>query len=258
MVKRSTIIKEIKNIFGQEFLEKAQEKDKVANGVQFHGQQEVKKVALGVSLNEDFLKAAVKADAQFCIFHHGFDPRTYKSLYSKSSQKRLEMLIKENLTIAGYHYALDAHREIGNNATLIRELGAEIKRPLYDEWGFTAEFDKPQETTKLADKLSELVEHDVLAIYTGPEKVKKIGVVTGAAKPHAENIAEMSEKGVELFISGETSESRPHVMQEEGINYFLCGHYATEVFGVQELGKKLKNKFKDRLEIEFIEIPNPV
>ena len=46
------------------------------------------------------------------------------------------------------------------------------------------------------------------------------------------------------------------VAKDAGFNYFAAGHYATEVFGVQELGKKLKAHYKDQLEVEFIDIPN--
>ena len=71
-------------------------------------------------------------------------------------------------------------------------------------------------------------------------------------------IAEMETKGVQLYISGETSEWLIHQMKESEINYFCGGHYATEVFGVQELGKVIKKHFGDKLEVEFIDIPNPI
>jgi len=93
---------------------------------------------------------------------------------------------------------------------------------------------------------------------TGPEKVTTIGVASGAAKPEAGEIAEMETKGVELFISGETSEWIVNQMKESNINYFCGGHYATEKFGVQELGKKIKEKFKDQVKVEFIDIPNEI
>jgi len=47
-------------------------------------------------------------------------------------------------------------------------------------------------------------------------------------------------------------------MKESGINYFCGGHYATEVFGVRELGKIIKAYFKNKLEVEFIDIPNEI
>lgn len=258
MVKRDHLIKVINKIIGEDLLRKAVEKDELANGVQFLGKETVSKVVLGTSINEDFLKEAVKAKAEMCIFHHGFDPRTFKSRYPLSSQKRLRIIFKNNLTVIGFHYALDAHPVIGNNAVIIQRLGAKLKEPLYEDWGYTGIFNSPQDVKKLADKCVQLFEHDIFAVLTGPKKIKTIGVVSGAGKPYAQHLAEMEEKGVELLITGEPSESIPNKMKESGINYFAGGHYATEVFGVQELGKKIKEHFKEKLEVEFIDIVNPI
>ncbi len=258
MIKRDELIKYINQAIGEELIQKALVKDEIANGVQWLGQENVSKVALGTSLNEEFLLAAVKAKAQFCIFHHGFDTRTWKSRFPIFAQKRLKVIIENKLTVMGWHYALDSHPEIGNNATIIRLLGAKIKEPLWDEWGYTAEFEQPQNVEELKTKCEKLFKHQIFSILTGPKKVKTIGVVSGAAKPEAADIAEMETKGVELFISGETSEWIVHQMKESGINYFVGGHYATEVFGIQELGKKIKEKFKNYLEVEFIDIPNEI
>ncbi len=258
MVKRDELIKFIYQTIGEDLMDKALLKDELANGVQFLGSDEVEKVSLGVSLNEDFLKEVVKAKAQFCVFHHGYDARVWKSRVPTSSQKRLKLIMENNLTVMGFHYALDAHKTIGNNAVIIRELGAKIKDTLFEEWGFVAEFSTPQDVDKLSGKCAKLFEHDVLAIYSGPRKIKTIGVVSGGGKPYAEHLAEMEAKEVQLFISGEPSESVPHKMKESGINYFAGGHYATEVFGVQELGSIIKQNYKNNLEVEFIDIPNPV
>ena len=258
MIKRDELIKFIEKTIGRDLIQKALIKDEIANGVQFLGQENVSKVALGTSLNEEFLLGAVKAKAQFCIFHHGFDCRVWKSRFPVFAQKRLKVIIENKLTVMGWHYALDSHLKIGNNAIIIRLLGAKIKKPLWDEWGYTAEFDQPQDVKELVKKCEKLFKHNVFTVLSGPEKVKTIGVVSGAAKPELIEIAEMETKGVELFISGETSEWIVHQMKESGINYFCGGHYATEVFGVQELGKKIKEKFKDRVKVEFIDIPNKI
>lgn len=258
MVKRDELIRAIEQMIGEEWLTKAEAKDDLANGVQILGQEEVKRVVLGTSLNEDFLLEAIKVQAQMCIFHHGFDVRTYKSRFPVFSQKRLRLIFEHKLTVMGFHYALDAHPELGNNAVIIRELGARRKEPLFDEWGYTAEFDRPQAVEALSKKCAQLFSHDVFAVYAGPKQVKTIGVVSGAGKPDAQVLAELEAKGVELFISGEPSEGVPHKMKESGINYFACGHYATEVFGVQELGKKIKERFQNDIEVEFLDIPNPI
>lgn len=258
MIKRDELIKFVDQTIGEELIQKALIKDEIANGVQFLGQENVSKAALGTSLNEDFLLAAVKAKAQFCICHHGFDVRTWKSRFPIFAQKRLKVIVENKLTVMGWHYALDSHPEIGNNATIIRLLGAKIKEPLWDEFGYTAEFEQLQNVEELKIKCEKLFKHQIFSILAGLKKVKTIGVVSGAAKPEAGEIAEMEAKGVELFISGETSEWIVHQMKESGINYFCGGHYSTEGFGVQELGKKIKEKFKNNLEVEFIDIPNEI
>lgn len=258
MLKRDDVIAFIYKTIGNDLLDKALMVDEVANGVQFLGAEEIEKISLGVSLNEEFLYKAAKNSSNFCIFHHGFDPRTWKSRYSLSAQKRLKIIINNKITIVGLHYSLDAHPEIGNNAQIINKLGAKIKASLFEDWGYVAVFDKEQDIHDLAHSCQEIFNHDVLVIAGGSDKVKTIGVVSGAAKPHDAEIAEMEAKGVELFISGETSESTIHKMKESGINYFICGHYATEVFGVKALGDKIKKEFGEKIDVDFIDIKNPI
>lgn len=258
MIKRDELVSYIYKVIGDELLERSLAKDELANGMQIWGAEKVEKVVLGVSLNEEFLERASRAGSNFCIFHHGFDPRTYKSRYPTFSQKRLRAVFKNDMTVMGFHYALDAHPKLGNNATIIRKLGARLGDPLFEEWGYTGVFGKPQDIEELRKRCEELFGHEVFSVLSGPEKVRTIGVVSGAGKPEAKHLGEMEEQGVELFITGEPSESVPHKMKESGINYFACGHYATEVFGVQELGKKIKDNFKDKVKIQFLDIPNPI
>lgn len=258
MVKRDQLVSFIYKTIGEDLLEKALQKDEVANGVQILGGDKVRKVALGVSLNEEFLQKAVELGSNFCVFHHGFDPRTYKSRYPIYSQKRLKFTFKNDITVMGFHYALDAHPKIGNNVTIIKKLGAKIKEPFWDEGGYTGIFAAKKDVHDLAHKCKDLFGHGVFVVQAGPKKVKTIGVVSGGAKPGAQELAEMESKGVELFITGETSESNPHKMKESGINYFVCGHYATEAFGVQELGKRIKSHFGTRVDVKFLDVENPI
>lgn len=258
MVKRDELIKFIYQVIGDELMAKALAKDEIANGVQWLGSQKVDKVALGVSCNEDFLLEAAKAGSQLVICHHGLDVRTFKSRYPRFIQKQLKVIVENNLTVAGFHYALDAHPTLGNNAVIIRELGAKIVEPFFDEWGYVAEFNQPQDVSKLQKQCAALFHHDVLAVLTGPKQITTIGVVSGRGTPDMAELAELEAKGVELYISGETSEWVIHQMKESQINYFCGGHYATEVFGVQELGKIIKTHYQNQLEVEFIDIPNAI
>ena len=263
MIKRDELINFIHNkAIGKDLIEKAQTIDTRANGVQIHGSEEVEKIAVGVSANMDFLREAVDSQAQFCIFHHGIglsDSDIYNSRLNHATQSQLKHIFDNNLTIAGYHYSLDAHPTIGNNAIIINSLGATKTDETYSQgWGWVGEFKTPQDVAKLAQKCSQLFEHDIFAVYSGPKKISRIGVCSGGAKPRGEEVFEILEKNIDLHISGEIAEPGPALAKENGFNYFSCGHYATEVFGVQALGKKIKDHFKDKIEVEFIDISNPL
>jgi dinuclear metal center YbgI/SA1388 family protein len=258
MVNRDAIISFLEKYFGGDLLARAVYKDELANGVQVIGGENVEKVTLGVDTDEEFLKKTLELGSNFCITHHGLDFRVYKNRLPISTQKRLKLIFNHQITAMGFHFALDTHPVIGNNATLISSLGATKKQPFFEDWGYTATFEKPQNIEVLKERCEEIINHSVHAIKSGPKEIRTIGVCSGAAKPYAQHVAEMEEKGVELFISGESSESIPARMKESSINYFICGHYATEVFGVQELGKVIKSHFKEKLMVEFIDIPNPI
>jgi len=262
MIKRDELIKTIHKIMGSDLLKEASIKDKYANGVQIMGDEEVTKLALGVSTTMDFLTEAVATGAQFTITHHGLDLTSNNIVASRlhsGIQRQLSYALKNSLTIAGFHYSLDVHPEIGNNATIIRELGAKkLNIPYSDGFGWIAEFDKPRDVKDLAEQCSELFNHDIFAVYAGPEKVKRIAVCSGGAKPYSRDLWEIIDNQVDLHLSGEIMEASPELARGIGFNYFSCGHYATEVFGVQELGKKIKKHYGDKLEVEFIDIPNPL
>jgi dinuclear metal center YbgI/SA1388 family protein len=262
VITRDELIDSINQIIGKDLLEHAQKVDGNANGVQVHGKEEVTKLALGVSVSLDFLKEVADTGAQFIITHHGLplsDKYTYNSRFSISQQAILKYVFDHNLTVAGYHHTLDAHEEIGNNAVIINKLGAKrLDEPYFQAWGWVGEFVKAIDIEKLADKCADVFDNDVFAVYAGPKKVKRIGVCSGGAMPAGADFHEIADKDIDLHLTGVITESGPYHAKAANFNYFAVGHYASEVFGVQELGKKLKDKFKDKLEVEFIDIPNPL
>lgn len=260
MITRDELIIFIEKTLGGDLLAKARLKDIYSNGVQIHGSSEVSKIVLGVSLTHEFLEESVAAGAQFCLTHHGLDLTSHNIVSSRlhaGTQADLKYIFAHDLTVAGYHYTLDAQPDFGNNAALIAALEATMTGvSYYDEWGYVAEFKNPISATELADKLAKITSHDIFAVYGGPEKIKRIGVCSGGAKPYDRELWEIIDKKIDAHISGEIIEASVGQAMGVGYNYYSCGHYATEVFGVQQLGKQIKGHFKNKLEVEFIDIPN--
>lgn len=262
MVKRDELVSTIETLIGSELVAKARIKDNYANGVQIHGTDDVKKITLGVTMTLDFLKESVLAESNFCLTHHGLDLSNHNIFNSRmhvGTQSELKYIFDHHLTVAGYHYSLDAQPDFGNNATIIKELGAKITtESYYDDWGFVAEFDNPISATDLASKLSAVTSHDIFTVYGGPKMINRIGVCSGGAKPYDKTLWEVIDKKLDAIISGEIIEASVGQAMGVGYTYLAAGHYATEVFGVQELGKRLKSHYGDKLEVEFIDIPNPL
>ena len=67
---------------------------------------------------------------------------------------------------------------------------------------------------------------------------------------------ELGPAGADTLVTGELREEFFNRAQEEKLNLYLCGHYATEVHAVQALAAELAKKF--RLPWEFIATDNPL
>lgn len=259
MINIQNLNKFFTDFFSKDTIQKAQKKDPyLANGMQLQGKERISKIVLGVSATEQFLQEAVRAGADSIIVHHGLSLRHAYFLINRSLYKRLRVLIKNDISLFGFHFLLDSHPRIGNNAQIVQRLGAKLGAPLFDEWGWTAFFEKAVSRKLLADRCAKIFTHDVFVINGEKEMIKRIGVVSGGAYPRDKELHEVIEADLDCYLTGEASESTVGVFRELGINYFACGHYATEVFGVQALGLEIKKHFKDKVEVEFIDIPNPL
>ena len=64
-------------------------------------------------------------------------------------------------------------------------------------------------------------------------------IVTGGAGSEVVRAAEL---GVDAFVTGEGPHWSYTAAEEEGINLFYAGHYATETFGVKALASDSSRK----------------
>jgi len=241
-----------------ELLEPASFADLGPNGLQVPGGEEALRVVTGVSAQRELIERAVELDAQLLLVHHGlfwdFQPTGLTPVLAA----RLRLLFEHDLALAAYHIPLDAHPEVGNNAILARALGCERHEPFGEfrgraigRAGTFAGDGVPAED--LFARVREVTGREPLVQGTGPQRVRRIGIVSGSA---ADALQEAADLGLDAFLTGEP---REHVMadaRELGLHFIAAGHYATETFGVRALGDWLAGRFG--LEHVFVDIPNPV
>ena len=93
-------------------------RDYCPNGLQVEGRDQIKYVVTGVTASLALIEAALEKGADTVLVHHGYfwkgeDPRVIGT-----QQKRLRLLLANNINLFAYHLPLDAHPMLGNNAQL--------------------------------------------------------------------------------------------------------------------------------------------
>lgn len=230
--------------------------DYCPNGLQIEGKSSIKKIVTSVSASIELFNKAIEQKADAILVHHGIIWNYERPVYKGSYRERVKLLLDNNINLFAYHLPLDAHPIVGNNAQIAKMLNLELIKPFGDHKGQIIGIKgKIVKTTKekFFKNVESIVERELLVFPYGPNSVTNIGIVSGGAqKEFSQAIAE----NLDAYITGEVSEHIKYLSQEEKVHYISAGHYATEKFGVKSLGNHLKKKFK--IDIEFIDIPNPV
>src|SRR4051794_15176651 len=128
--------------FADELLELGRHKDYGEMGLQVVGAAEVRKIACGVSASRELFERAAAAGAQLVLVHHGIFWRNEPQRIDARMRGRLEVLFAHDISLAGYHLALDAHPELGDSALLAEELGVEVEAP-FEEYGVGGRLREP-------------------------------------------------------------------------------------------------------------------
>lgn len=256
MIDQRTLVNKLNNL-----LDTKNYQDYGPNGLQIEGKTEIKKIAFAVSATEYSVNQAVDKNADMLIVHHGLFWKFHgaKTL-TGAFFKRVAPLIKNNISLIGYHLPLDGHIEYGNASAIARKLNLNSLEAFGDykgsPTGVKAKFSTPLTALELKTKLEKILNHSIL-LSTPDEnaKIGSIGIITGGANSEWRMA---KAHGLDAYLTGEMSEHDWHEAKEDGIHFFAGGHNATEQFGVQELMKYIAEEFKDsNLELEYIHSPNP-
>jgi dinuclear metal center YbgI/SA1388 family protein len=223
------------------------------NGLQIANPGRVTKIGAAVDSGALPFAQAVAAGVDFLIVHHGLYwdmPRPMTG----AMYDRVATLVRGNCALYSSHLPLDGHAELGNNALLARQLGLKPNRPFLVRDGEAIGRIAKSAFTRAALR-RKLEQHypRVIAIEYGSPKPAAVAFCSGAGNSA---IPELRSAGVDTLVTGELREEWFSRAQEEKLNIYLCGHYATEVHGVQALAAELAKKFK--LPWEFIRTDNPL
>jgi dinuclear metal center YbgI/SA1388 family protein len=242
-------------------LEIRQFRDYGPNGLQVEGRPEVERIITGVSANQALVEAAIAHQADLIVVHHGLIWGAGLPTVTGVTARRLAALLGNHISLAAYHLPLDKHAQLGNNAGLADALGLPpIRRGFGDvrghELGLSVDLPEPISRDELVARVATGVSAGAprFVFPSGPERVRRVGLCTGAASDLLEAAADA---GCDAFVTGELAERAGELARELQITLIAAGHHSTEVFGPSRLAGALAGAFPG-LAVEFVNIPSPL
>jgi dinuclear metal center YbgI/SA1388 family protein len=211
------------------------------NGLQVGNSGDVTRLAAAVDLCEATVRLAAEQRADCLLVHHGLFWGGLRPVVGPA-YRRLAGLIAGNIALYSAHLPLDRHPEVGNNSVLARLLGIAMRGEFgsyhgapIGVWG-----DVTGTRDDLSRSLTKVLGGAPRLLPFGPERVQRVGIVTGAG---GSLIPQAAAAGLDTYITGEGQHWTFFDAEELGINVFFAGHYATETVGVRALAEHLSTKF---------------
>ena len=231
-------------------------KDYGPNGLQVEGKTHIRKIVSGVTASRALIEAAIAAQADAVLVHHGLFWRGQDGRVTGWMKQRLALLLAHDINLLAYHLPLDAHPTLGNNAQLggLLDLAGEARFGEQD-LGWIGGW-VPGAVPLAPDALAAHVQHrlgrSVVCIPGQDGPLTRIAWCSGGAQGYFEAAIAA---GAQAYITGEISEPQAHLARECGVTYIACGHHASERLGAPALGGHLARELG--LVHQFIDIPNP-
>ncbi|MFQ7899490.1 Nif3-like dinuclear metal center hexameric protein [Stutzerimonas degradans] len=237
------------------FLNVAKIADYCPNGLQVEGRPQVRRIISGVTASQVLLDAAIEAQADAVLVHHGYFWKNEDARIVGMKQRRLKTLLNHDISLLAYHLPLDVHPQVGNNAQLARVLDLLVEGPLEPDnaksVGLVGSLRTPISPVEFQRRIYQALGREPLMI-DGQRPIQRIAWCTGGAQGYIEQAVAA---GVDAYLTGEISEPTVHIARESGLSFFAAGHHATERYGVQALGDYLAAQFG--IEHRYIDCPNP-
>lgn len=244
-------------IYLEKLLQPTSFKDYCPNGLQVEGRTSIKTIVTGVTANLALIEAAIDADADCLLVHHGYFWKNEPPSIVGMKFRRIKALILNDLSLFAFHLPLDVHPVYGNNVQLAKLLGLVSGSSFETEpglnLGYLGELSQPLSGKEFAQLLHDKLARSPSHFYGTDRKISKVALCTGGAQDYLLNAIDQE---VDAYVTGEVSERSVHIAQENDIHFYVAGHHATERYGIKALGEHLSEQFN--LSHYFIDIDNPI
>lgn len=211
------------------------------NGLQLANQGQVSRIVAAVDASLPVIEAAADGGPALLIVHHGMFWQGAQPV-TGAFYRKLRTAMEAGLAIYSSHLPLDVHPEWGNNILLAKALGLVNPEPFFEQKGLNLGLRGNLDLSRaeLVSTLERAVGGPVHFCPAGPDRVSKVGIITGGA---GSEVAKAAACGIDSFVTGEGPHWSFPLAEELEINLLFGGHYATETFGVQKLAQVIAQEY---------------
>lgn len=225
------------------------------NGLQVEGKKKIQKAATAVSANKSTIQQAIDAHIDVLIVHHGLFWKREEIVITGSLKEKIELLLKNQISLLTYHLPMDAHKETGNNWKAAIDLGwnsLQAFGPSHEiPLGVQGSFPKI-DIHEFVSKLENYYGHSAHSALGGKKEISTAALVSGGAYKMVLNAAKM---GLDCFITGNFDEPAWSYAHEEKIHFLALGHSATERVGPKALSAYIEGQYS--IACPFLDVFNP-
>jgi dinuclear metal center YbgI/SA1388 family protein len=211
--------------------------------------QGVERVMTCLTLTREVAAEAVRERAELIVTHHPLPFRPLKRVTADEPGGRILLdLILAGVAVHSPHTAFDS-AAAGINQQLAEGLGLVDIQPLEPVVevgaavgsGRFGSVSGTQTLDQVGQRLKEFLDLTLIQAVGDPQMpIQRVAVGCGSA---GEFLPVAAAKGCQVLVTGETRLHTCYDAANRGMGLLLCGHYASERFGVENLAGVLAAKF---------------
>ena len=212
------------------------------NGLQFENSGKVAKLAAATDCGIEEIKAAKKWGADMLLVHHGIFWNSPIPVTGANYEK-FKLLADSDMAVFSAHLPLDANRRFGDSSIIAKKLGLEYERGAFklDGEDISIVVKAPSGgRAELAKRLKKLFPKTYKGFEFGSKNPKNLVIAAGSGST---SIMHLLDEGTDTMICGELKQGNYVYAQDNKLNVYPCGHYATESFGIDALGRHVAKHF---------------
>ncbi len=205
--------------------------------------RQINRILVALEVTDDIVLEAINESVDLIITHHPIFFGTIKSLTTNNSLgRKIHKLIEHKISVYTAHTNLDI--AVGGTSDLLANV-LELKgigglSPVSENnyLGRVGYLKQSISLMTLANNLSNILETKLIKVVGDIEKqISKVGLCTGSGMDFVNDAIKMN---CDVYITGDIKYHQAQIAKEDGMCLIDVGHFASEVFSIKPLAKRLR------------------